>query len=155
MRRAVLLAITTTITAATACAPGARRDTSPPVADSVAVATARTAANTLGPELMDMLLSAPDRNGPETALAVCADSAQVRTTRLNTDGVHIRRAGTRVRNPLNAPDSLETRVLAYLGEELAAGRLPGEYTEVARTAADGGWELRGAVAVRVPIPAAR
>src|SRR5690606_1739057 len=79
---------------------------------------------------------------PEAALAVCADSAQVRTTRLNTDGVHIRRVGTRVRNPLNAPDPLETRVLAYLGDELAAGRLPGEYTEVARTGADGGWELR-------------
>jgi hypothetical protein len=91
---------------------------------------------------MNMLLSELDRGGPEAALAVCADSAQVRTTRLITAGVHIRRIGTRVRNPLNAPDSLETRVLAYLGDELAAGRLPGEYTEVARTGADGGWELR-------------
>lgn len=142
MRPAILVALTASLSAAFACGPAAERDATPPVADSATVATARNAANTLGPELMAMLLSELERGGPTAAMAVCADSAQVRTARINTADLHIRRVGTRVRNPLNAPDSLESRVLAYLGEELAAGRLPGEYTEVARTGADGGWELR-------------
>jgi hypothetical protein len=142
MRPALILAISTTCAAGTACAPRADQDTTPPVADSATVAVARNAANALGPELMNMLTGELDRGGPEAALAVCADSAQVLTARHSTEGVHIRRVGTRVRNPLNAPDSLEAGALTYLADRLAAGQLPTEYTEVARTGPDGGWELR-------------
>ncbi|HRN54626.1 MAG TPA: DUF3365 domain-containing protein, partial [Gemmatimonadaceae bacterium] len=34
------------------------------------------------------------------------------------------------------------RVLAYLAEQKAAGTMPGEIVEVARSGLDGGWELR-------------
>jgi hypothetical protein len=89
-----------------------------------------------------MLMGEMNRGGPAAAVAVCADSAQVRTARFNTEGLHVRRVGTRVRNPDNAPDSLEARLLAYLGEQKLAGTMPTEIMEVARTGPDGGWELR-------------
>ena len=113
-----------------------------PVADSVTVARARAAADSLGPALMGKLVNALESGGPDTAITFCADSAQALTARFAHDGVMIRRVGTRVRNPLNAPDSLEQRLLAYFEAERAAGRPMAEVREVARTADDGGWELR-------------
>jgi hypothetical protein len=114
----------------------------PPVADSVTVARAQAAANTLGPDLAGMLQGAIKDGGPVSAVAVCADSAQARTARHAVDGIAIRRVGTRVRNPANAPDTLESRVLAYLAQQKAAGTMPSEVVEVARTGLDGAWELR-------------
>jgi hypothetical protein len=125
-----------------ACGDGTRADAVPPVADSATVARAQAAASALAPELAQMLMAEMQRGGPTAAVGVCADSAQVRTARFNTEGLHVRRIGTRVRNPDNAPDSLEARLLAYLGEQKLAGTMPTEYMEVARTGADGGWELR-------------
>ena len=113
-----------------------------PVADSATIARARTATASLGPELAGMLMGAMQKEGPAGALAVCADSAQVRTARHSVDGVMIRRVGTRVRNSANAPDSLESRLLAYLDEQKLAGTMPDEIMEVARTGPDGAWELR-------------
>jgi hypothetical protein len=115
---------------------------SPPVADSTHVASARAAADALGPDLMGMLMQQLQASGPEAAFAVCADSAQLRTARHSAAGVQVRRVGTRVRNPANAPDSLEQRVLEYLATELAGARLPQEHMEVAATGADHAWELR-------------
>jgi hypothetical protein len=144
MRRlSVSLAIVAVAVAITSCA----RERSavadqPPVADSATVARAQLAANTLGPDLAGMLQQAIRDGGPIQAVAVCADSAQARTARHAIDGVAIRRVGTRVRNPANAPDTLEARVLGYLAEQKAAGTMPGEVIEVARTGLDGGWELR-------------
>lgn len=113
-----------------------------PIADSITIARARAATASLGPELAAMLMGAMKEEGPAGAVAVCADSAQVRTARHSVDGVMIRRIGTRVRNPANAPDSLESRLLAYLGEQKLAGSMPEEIMEVARTGPNGGWELR-------------
>jgi hypothetical protein len=113
-----------------------------PVADSATVARAQAAAASLGPDLAGMLQQAIRDGGPASAVAVCADSAQARTARHATDGVAIRRVSTRLRNPANAPDTLEARVLAYLAEQKAAGTMPGEMIEVAQTGANGGWELR-------------
>lgn len=127
---------------ANACAGRGERAAAPPAADSATVARARTAAAALGPDLAKMLQTELQRGGPEAALAVCADSAQVRTARHSTGGLEVRRVGTRVRNPLNAPDSVETRLLAYLAQEHGAGRLPAEVSEVSRTADGTGWELR-------------
>ena len=141
MRLPALLIATFTL-GALACGDGSRAAATPPVADSATVARAQAAASALAPELAQMLMSEMQRGGPTAAVAVCADSAQVRTERFNAAGLHVRRIGTRVRNPDNAPDSLETRLLAYLEEQKLAGTMPTEYMEVARTGADGGWELR-------------
>jgi len=136
---AIVLAVLLTAAGA-ACSGGSGRGDTPPAADSTSIARARTAADSLGPDLMGMLLGELERGGPESAVAVCADSAQVRTARHSRDGLTIRRVGTRVRNRRNAPDSIETRVLAYMQGELDAGRPLKEVVEVGRTV--DGWELR-------------
>lgn len=141
MRPPVLILASFTL-GALACGGKTAAVSTPPVADSATVARAQAAASALAPELAQMLMGEMERGGPVSAVAVCADSAQVRTERFNTDGLHVRRIGTRVRNPENAPDSIETRLLAYLAEQQRGGTMPTEYMEVARTGADGGWELR-------------
>lgn len=145
MRRWISIALLTA--SAVVSAAGCARERSAiadqsPVADSATVARAQAAANTLGPDLAGMLQGAIREGGPVSAVAVCADSAQARTARHAVDGIAIRRVGTRVRNPANAPDTLEARVLAYLAEQKAAGTMPSEVIEVARTGLDGAWELR-------------
>jgi hypothetical protein len=113
-----------------------------PMVDEASLARAQSAAATLGPDLAGMLQQAIRDGGPASAVAVCADSAQGRTARHATDGIAIRRVGTRLRNPANAPDTLEARVLAYFAERKAAGTIPPEMIGVARTGPNGSWELR-------------
>lgn len=126
--------------AGTACSGGGWGGGTPPAADSVSVARARTAADSLGPDLMGMLTKELTVGGPESAIVICADSAQTRTARHSRGGLVIRRVGTRVRNAKNTPDSVETRILAYMQGELDAGRPLKEFVEVGR--GGDGWELR-------------
>lgn len=114
----------------------------PPAADSATVARAQGAAQALAPELARLLMTEMNRAGPLKAIEVCADSAQARTERHSVNGLRVRRIGTRIRNPLNAPDTLEQRMLAYLEEQKLAGSMPDELMEVARTGPDETWELR-------------
>jgi hypothetical protein len=90
--------------------------------DSAAVTRARAAADELGGDLVTMLTTELQRGGPAGAIAVCADSAQVRTERHHSSGITVRRVGTRVRNPKNAPDSTEAAVLAAFAGAIAANR---------------------------------
>lgn len=127
---------------ASACTTRDTVATTPPVADSASIARAQAAANALAPDLAQMLMGELTRNGPVSAVAVCADSAQARTAAHSTDGLQVRRVGTRVRNPANAPDTLEARMLAYLTAQKLAGTIPTELMEVARSGPGGSWELR-------------
>ncbi len=113
----------------------------PPAADAAQVTRARAAATDLGSDLMGMLSSEMARGGPVAAVAVCADSAQQRTERHQQAGLHVRRIGTRVRNPANTPDSLESLVLAAFEAALESGRLPTD-TILVQARPTGGWELR-------------
>lgn len=140
MRATPIALILAALATGTACSGGAWGGGTPPVADSVSVARARTAADSLGPDLMGMLMKELTVGGPESAVVICADSAQARTARHSRDGLRIRRVGTRVRNVANTPDSTETRILAYMQGELDAGRPLKEVVEVAR--AGDGWEVR-------------
>jgi cytochrome c551/c552 len=94
----------------------------PAVVDSTDVARARSAADELGADLVTMLTGELKRGGPAAAVAVCADSAQVRTLRHYSSGIVVRRVGTRVRNAKNAPDSTESAVLAVFADAIAANR---------------------------------
>jgi len=105
------------------------------------MATARDAATALGLGLMKALLARLDTGGPDSALAFCADSAQALTARYQLAGIDVLRTSLRVRNPSNAPDSVEVRVLEYLAGLKAAGTLPTEFVEVRRSG-DGTRELR-------------
>jgi len=94
----------------------------PLVLDSTDVARARLAADELGADLVTMLTGELKRGGPVAAIAVCADSAQVRTRRHYSSGIMVRRVGTRVRNTENAPDSIESAVLTAFAAAIAANR---------------------------------
>ncbi len=101
--------------------------------DSAALATARDAATALGQGLMSALLARLEASGPDSALAFCADSAQGLTARYQLAGVDVHRTSLRVRNPSNAPDSAEVRVLEYLAGLKMTGALPKEFMEVRRS----------------------
>lgn len=133
-----------------ACQPQGRA-TAPPAIDSVRLREARTAASALGSDLLTMLTQELARGGPAAAIAVCADSAQVRTSRHQQAGIVVRRVGTRVRNPANMPDSLEAAILAAFQADLAAGRLPAD-TTVLEALAGGHTRLRYLRPVRVQEP---
>jgi hypothetical protein len=109
--------------------------------DSATMATARDAATALGQGLMKALLARLETGGPDSALAFCADSAQALTARYQLAGVDVHRTSLRTRNPSNAPDSAEVRVLEYLAGLKTAGTLPTEFVEVRRRD-DGARELR-------------
>lgn len=107
---------------APACARPERAADTPVTVDSATTARARQAADALGADLVTMLTGELQRGGPVAAIAVCADSAQVRTRRHGAEGTLVRRVGTRVRNPDNAPDSVETAVLDAFAAAIAANR---------------------------------
>lgn len=108
----------------------------PPAVDSASLARARMAADELGKDLVMMLTGELKRGGPAAAIAVCSDSAQVRTTRHQSSGTSVRRVGTRLRNAKNAPDSVEAAVLQAFGDAIAANRIMPD-TSFATREADG------------------
>lgn len=130
---------------------GGRQTAAPPAADSATVAAARTAANALGADLMGLLTRELTRGGPPAAIAVCADSAQQRTLQHQKAGIQVRRVGTRVRSPANAPDSVERAVLAAFADAIRAGRTPAD-THLVVPANGGGYELRYLRPVRIQEP---
>ncbi len=79
---------------------------------------------------MPLLLGALERGGVAEAVAFCADSAQARTARHREAGIDVRRVGTRVRNPANAPDSVEQALLAQLATGLERGAMAQEIVTV-------------------------
>lgn len=109
--------------------------------DSVSLRSARGAADALGKGLMTALLGQLASAGPEGALGFCADSAQLLTARYQAEGLDVHRTSLKVRNPANAPDSVEVRVLDFLADLHESGVLPPEYVEVRRLAT-GTRELR-------------
>jgi hypothetical protein len=116
--------------------------------DSASLASARGAADALGKGLMTALFGALEAGGPTAALAFCADSAPALTARYQADGIDVHRTSLKVRNPRNAPDSVEVRVLDRLAELHATGALPPEYVEIRRLAT-GTRELRYFRPIRV------
>jgi hypothetical protein len=119
--------------------------------DSATVAAARTAAGSLGADLLGMLTTALQEGGPAHAIAFCADSAQARTARHAAAGIYIRRVGTRVRNPANAPDSAERAVLAAFAAAQAAGIQPAD-TFFVVASSDGPAQLHYLRPVRIGEP---
>lgn len=95
------------------------------------------AATTLMRELKGALARHMARGGPSAAIAVCADSAQILTRSLEASvGLSIQRVSTRWRNPLNAPDSLDTLALSRFEKMAAARTLTDTSTMSFRTSSD-------------------
>ncbi|HEX6316812.1 MAG TPA: DUF3365 domain-containing protein [Gemmatimonadaceae bacterium] len=137
------------LAAATVGCTGSRdaADVAPPL-DSASVARGRAAADELGGDLVTMLTGELKRGGPVAAIAVCADSAQVRTERHQSSGITVRRVGTRVRNPKNAPDSTEAAVLVAFAGAIAENRPMADTAFVSRDA-DGNPVTRYMRAIKV------
>ncbi len=105
-----------------------------------ALVRAHTAAASLTTELLGQLRKELDAGGPAKAIAVCSEVAPAIAARLSRDGLTVRRVGTRVRNPANAPDPFEAAVLARWQVALERGTAPKE--EDAWVDADGVRTLR-------------
>jgi hypothetical protein len=92
-----------------------------------------SAAGALASGLVGQLTQAIEEGGPAGAVAFCAEDAISLTRRLQAehdDRISVKRTTLRWRNPENAPDAWEERVLRYL-EELEARdpeAVPGELT---------------------------
>lgn len=127
---------------------GACADAPPPAADpepwptpaqeTLAMEKGAAAADALVGTLIGHLTAALDEGGPEGAIAFCATEALLLTADAvgSMEGVEIKRTSTRVRNPANAPDSLEALALAYFEEQLGAtGTLPAAWLQAEGEAA--------------------
>ena len=105
-----------------------------------ALARAHQAAAALTTELLGRLRKELEAGGPAKAIAVCSEVAPAIAARLSRDGLTVRRVGTRVRNPANAPDAFEAAVLARWQQAIGRGVAPQE--EDAWVEADGVRTLR-------------
>jgi hypothetical protein len=80
-----------------------------------ALLAGRKASKALLETLQPQLQSAMKAGGPAAAMQVCASMAQPMTNNLKVDHpavVKVSRTSDQVRNPLNAPDALDARILA-------------------------------------------
>lgn len=90
------------------------------------------AADRLGGTLIGHLTAAIDSAGPAGAIAFCASEAMPITDEVNQslDGIEVKRTSTAVRNPANAPDSLERAALAWFeAERDRTGAIPGAWLQ--------------------------
>lgn len=114
-------ALAAVLVAVSACAASAQ-DAAAPSADAARLAKARGAVKALAEQLKGHLGTALKETGPIGALGVCNEKAMPVTREVGAaQGLKIGRTGLKVRNPDNAPDAYETRVLAEFAAKLKAG----------------------------------
>lgn len=104
----------------------ARAEEIPPAA----LAKAKSTADGLMKDLLGLLFSTLDAEGPAGAVRICADVAQNRTAGHARDGVYVRRVSQKVRNQANRPDELELPKLEQLEALHQQKKLPPELIEV-------------------------
>ena len=83
--------------------------------------------------LKSILVAEIQKNGIISAVSVCSDTAQLLTVNYGLNkGLYIKRVSLKNRNPRNAPDGFESKVLNYFGELSFEGKLneTTEFTEV-------------------------
>lgn len=106
-----------------------------------ALARAKSTADNLTKDLVGLLFSALDAEGPAGAVRICADVAQDRTARHGREGVYVRRISQKVRNQANRPDAIELQKLEQLAELHQQKKPPAELAEV-RVNPDGTRQLQ-------------
>jgi hypothetical protein len=93
--------------------------------DTAWVEPSRELAARFGAELKDELSRAIAAGGPVAAIDVCHSRAPQVAARLSQEsGATVSRTALRVRNPANAPDDMQRRVLEGFRAELASGKAP-------------------------------
>ena len=109
------------------------------VSEAEAVAVGDSAAVALSRALMSRVQAALAEGGPAYAIEFCSERALPITAAVQDSlagGLELKRTSLRIRNPANAPDSLEQQALAYFQSELEAGRSMPQY-HLQKT--EGGW----------------
>jgi hypothetical protein len=99
---------------------------------------ARQAAQQLKGELMRNLTAALAAGGAPQGVRVCSEIAPRIAAGLSKDGITVRRVTTRPRNPANAPDAWEKRLLDTLAAAYARGEQVTEIAEVSEDVAPPG-----------------
>lgn len=97
------------------------------IADDAApswVVDLRVSAGNLGGQLQQALLSSVENDGVVAAIEVCQHQAPAIAQALSNDQIQIGRVSLKVRNPENAPDDWEQRIMADFSRRLAAGESP-------------------------------
>jgi hypothetical protein len=107
---------------------------------SAALAKAKSTAEGLMKDLIGLLFSTLDAEGPSGAVRICAEVAQDRTARHAREGIYVRRVSQKVRNPANRPDAIELSKLEQLEAMHQQKKLPMELAEV-RAGSDGTRQL--------------
>jgi hypothetical protein len=95
------------------------------VSEAEAVAIGDSAAVALSRALMSRVQAALQEGGPAYAIEFCSERALAITAAVQdslADGLELKRTSMRIRNPANAPDSLERAALAHFQSALDAGR---------------------------------
>lgn len=107
--------------AACALAPMARADNAPQPSEAD-IAAARAATKDLGETLKSQLVAALKQGGPRAAVDVCRTIAPaVATETSGAHGLEVGRTALKVRNPANAPDAFERKVLEEFVRKIDAG----------------------------------
>lgn len=96
-----------------------------------AVNKAKAMVKELGMGLKENLKSAIKKGGPKNAIPVCKAIGQSKAAQVSKKhGAFIHRVSLKLRNPANAPDEYETKVLKQMESDLAAGALKPAYVSV-------------------------
>lgn len=104
--------------------PAARAQDATP-ADAASLAAARAAAKGLGETLKAQLVAAIKAGGPVAAVGVCRSIAPaIAEDQSQAHAVKVGRTALKVRNPANAPDAFERRVLEDFVRKINAGADP-------------------------------
>lgn len=93
----------------------------------------RTDAKNFMDSLKSILVTEIQKNGIAAAVSVCSDTAQLLTVNYGfSKGIYIKRVSLKNRNPRNAPDGFESKVLNYFRELSSVGKLneTSEFTEI-------------------------
>lgn len=90
----------------------------------------KSTADALMKDLIGLLFSTLDAEGPAGAVRICADVAQERTARHAREGIYVRRVSQKIRNQANRPDELELQKLEQLEALHQQKKLPTELVEV-------------------------
>ena len=96
-----------------------------PASNATPLATARASIKGLGETLKEQLVAAIKAGGAVAAVGVCRTIAPaIAEDKSRTYGVKVGRTSLKVRNPANAPDEFERRVLEEFVRKIDAGADP-------------------------------
>jgi len=104
---------------------------------------ARTAVKAMGGALQTKLKDALTTQGAVAAVSVCNTAApDIAKAQSEAAGMTVRRTALKFRNPDNAPDALERKVLEDFANQIAAGADPAKLEHIEEVTADGKTTVR-------------